>query len=77
MLPYEDAIEIHPTDPDGIQGGVELVAHADHRLIQAFVAVGLATKRPIVISNAFHIAKSYPHFFQDLNLLGAKIEWMS
>ena len=59
---------------DGIQGGVELDAHADHRLIEAFVTVGLATNHPITVSNALHIAKSYPQFFEDLIGLGAKIE---
>lgn len=74
VLPSEDAIEIHPAGPHGIYGGVELDAHADHRLIEAFAAIGLATKRPITISNTIHIAKSYPQFFHDLNVLGARIE---
>ena len=74
MTPSTDSIEIHPAGLDGIQGGVELDAHADHRLIEAFVAVGLATNHPITISNVFHIAKSYPQFFDDLIELGAKIE---
>ena len=74
VTPSADSIEIHPAGLDGIQGGVELDAHADHRLIEAFVAVGLATNHPITISNAFHIAKSYPQFFDDLIELGARIE---
>jgi 3-phosphoshikimate 1-carboxyvinyltransferase len=77
VIPSVDSIEINPANPDGIQGGVELDAHSDHRLIQAFVAVGLATKRPITISDAIHIAKSYPQFFHDLCKLGAKIERVS
>jgi 3-phosphoshikimate 1-carboxyvinyltransferase len=74
VTPSVDSIEIHPAFLGGIQGGVELDAHADHRLIEAFVAVGLATNRPITVSNAFHIAKSYPQFFDDLIKLGARIE---
>jgi 3-phosphoshikimate 1-carboxyvinyltransferase len=74
VIPSADSIEIHPTGLDGIKGGVELDAHADHRLIEAFVAVGLASNRPITVINAFHIAKSYPQFFDDLIELGAKIE---
>jgi 3-phosphoshikimate 1-carboxyvinyltransferase len=74
VFPSEDAIEIHPADSDGIYGGVELDAHSDHRLIEAFTAIGLATKHPITISNAIHIAKSYLHFFDDLIALGARIE---
>jgi len=74
VIPSADSIEIYPTTLDGVKGGVELDAHADHRLIEAFVAVGLATNRPITISNVIHIAKSYPQFFDDLIELGAKIE---
>jgi 3-phosphoshikimate 1-carboxyvinyltransferase len=74
VIPSADSIEIYPANTDGIQGGVELDAHSDHRLIQAFVAVGLATKRPITVCGPIHIAKSYPQFFHDLSKLGAKIE---
>ena len=74
VIPSADSIEIYPAKPDGIRGGVEFDAHSDHRLIQAFVAVGLATKHPITVSGAIHIAKSYPHFIHDLSRLGANIE---
>jgi 3-phosphoshikimate 1-carboxyvinyltransferase len=74
VIPSADSIEIYPAGQDGIEGGVDLEAHADHRLIEAFVAIGLASRRPITVSNVFHIAKSYPHFFEDLIKLGAKIE---
>jgi len=76
VTPSADSIEIHPAGLDGIQGGVELDAHADHRLIEAFVAVGLAVNHPITVSNVIHIAKSYPQFFDDLIELGARIEQM-
>jgi 3-phosphoshikimate 1-carboxyvinyltransferase len=74
VVPSTDSIEIYPAGLDGTTGGVELDAHADHRLIEAFVAFGLAANRPITIANALHIAKSYPQFFDDLMKLGAKIE---
>jgi 3-phosphoshikimate 1-carboxyvinyltransferase len=74
VIPSADSIEIQPAGLNGIEGGVDLDAHADHRLIEAFVAVGQGSNRPITISNAFHIAKSYPRFFEDLVNLGAKIE---
>ena len=74
VVPSADSIEIHPVGLDSIKGDVNLDAHADHRLIQTFVAIGLASKQPITVSDAFHIAKSYPHFFEDLIDLGAKIE---
>lgn len=74
VIPSDDAIEIHPAGPDGITGGGSLDAHSDHRLIEAFAAIGLGSRHPVSISNAQHIAKSYPHFFHDLLDLGAKIE---
>jgi 3-phosphoshikimate 1-carboxyvinyltransferase len=74
VIPTADSIEIQPTGRNGIEGGVDLDAHADHRLIEAFVAVGLGSNHPITVFNAFHIAKSYPQFFDDLIKLGAKIE---
>jgi len=74
VIPSADSIEMHPDGLNGIEGGVELDAHADHRLIEAFVVVGLGSKRPVTVVDAFHIAKSYPRFFDDLIDLGAKIE---
>jgi 3-phosphoshikimate 1-carboxyvinyltransferase len=74
VIPSADSIEIHSDGLNGIEGGVELDAHADHRLIEAFAVVGLGSNHPITITNVFHIAKSYTRFFDDLVSLGAKIE---
>jgi 3-phosphoshikimate 1-carboxyvinyltransferase len=71
VVPSAGAIEVQPAT---ITGGADLDAHADHRLVEAFAAIGLRSKHPITISGAQHIAKSYPHFFDDLAELGAKIE---
>ncbi|HET8841837.1 MAG TPA: 3-phosphoshikimate 1-carboxyvinyltransferase [Ktedonobacteraceae bacterium] len=73
VVPLPDAIEVYPVEPGKIHGGVEVEAHADHRLIQALTIVGLGSKRPLTIQQAWHIAKSYPHFFADLITLGAEI----
>jgi 3-phosphoshikimate 1-carboxyvinyltransferase len=74
VFPAADAIEIHPVGQPAISGGADLDAHADHRLVEAFAVIGLKSRHPVTISNAYHIAKSYPHFFDDLAKLGAKIE---
>ncbi len=74
VIASADTIEIHPAGPGGIEGGVTIDAHADHRLIEALVAVGLGSNHPVLITNTHHIAKSYPHFFDDLVELGARIE---
>lgn len=68
-----DAFEIVGS-PDGFEGGVELEAHNDHRVIMLLTIVGLRCRRPVTIRDAHHIAKSYPAFFDDLRSLGARIE---
>ena len=74
--PSGDALEIVPVGAVGVHGGVTVDAHSDHRLIQALSIAGLASKQPVMITHAEHIAKSYPRFFADLSSLGAKIEWI-
>ena len=62
--------------PEGVEGGVEINAHYDHRVIMALSIVGLRSERPIRIKDAHHVAKSYPHYFDHLQALGAQIEWV-
>lgn len=74
IIPTADSIEIHPVERDHITGNAEMEAHADHRLVQACAIAGLGCRQPVTIYNAYHIAKSYPRFFEDLRQIGAKIE---
>lgn len=60
--------------PEGVEGGVEIDAHYDHRVIMALTVVGLRSKQGLVIRDAHHVAKSYPHYFEHLLSLGANIE---
>lgn len=60
--------------PDGIEGGVEIDAHYDHRVIMALTLVGLRARKPLIIKDAHHVAKSYPQFFDHMRSLGAVIE---
>ncbi|QAY65475.1 3-phosphoshikimate 1-carboxyvinyltransferase [Paenibacillus protaetiae] len=62
--------------PEGVEGGVEINAHYDHRVIMALTVVGLRAKAPIRIKDAHHVAKSYPIYFDHLKALGAKVEWV-
>ncbi|MCX8036214.1 MAG: 3-phosphoshikimate 1-carboxyvinyltransferase [Candidatus Sumerlaeia bacterium] len=73
---WPDAFEIVGS-PDGYAGGVELDAHNDHRVVMLLTIVGLRCRKPIMIRQAHHIAKSYPAFFEDMKRLGAKIELRS
>ncbi len=70
VIPLADAIEIAPVEPGCVRGGVSVEAHADHRLIQALSIAALGSCEPVAIRHVQHIAKSYPHFFADLALLG-------
>lgn len=70
-----DEIIVHGK-PEGVEGGVTINAHYDHRVIMALTVVGLRAKQPIVISDAHHVAKSYPQYFDHLRALGAKVEWV-
>ncbi len=72
--PQSDAIEIEPVDPAELVGGVDVEAHADHRLIQALSIGALRCAQPVTIRHAQHIAKSYPRFFADLIALGVRVE---
>lgn len=62
--------------PEGVEGGVEINAHYDHRVIMALTVVGLRAKQPLRIRDAHHVAKSYPIFFDHLMALGANVEWI-
>lgn len=62
--------------PSGLEGGVEINAHYDHRVIMALTVVGLRCKKPLVIKDAHHVAKSYPQFFDHISALGAAVEWV-
>ncbi|MEB3102945.1 3-phosphoshikimate 1-carboxyvinyltransferase [Ferviditalea candida] len=62
--------------PEGVEGGVEINAHFDHRVIMALTVVGLRSKQGLFIRDAHHVAKSYPQFFDHLRSLGAEVNWM-
>lgn len=64
--------------PDGmiIKGGnvkgAELDGYKDHRIVMAFSVAALCAKGETIIKDAESIAKTYPQFFEDYNLLGGK-----
>lgn len=62
--------------PEGVEGGVEIDAHIDHRVIMALTVVGLRSKQPLRIRDAHHVAKSYPNYFEHLEQLGCEFEWI-
>jgi 3-phosphoshikimate 1-carboxyvinyltransferase len=60
--------------PEGVEGGVEINAHYDHRVIMALTVVGLRSKQGLTIRDAHHVAKSYPQYFDHLRSIGAQVE---
>lgn len=60
--------------PEGVEGGVEIDAHFDHRVIMALTVVGLRSKLGLTIRDAHHVAKSYPQYFDHLKSIGARVE---
>jgi len=60
--------------PEGVEGGVEIDAHVDHRVIMALTVVGLRSKQGLTIRDAQHVAKSYPNYFDHLRALGAQVQ---
>src|SRR5712692_11639166 len=72
VTPRQDAILVRG-QPQGVEGGVVVDAHSDHRLLMALAIVALRSRHGLTLTGVEHIAKSYPHFFEDLRLLGAEI----
>ncbi|GLV59355.1 3-phosphoshikimate 1-carboxyvinyltransferase [Dictyobacter sp. S3.2.2.5] len=73
LEPQRDAIIIHGR-PEGIEGGVSVDGHNDHRLLMALAIAGLRSQRGLTVTGAEHIAKSYPHFFEELRRCGADVQ---
>jgi 3-phosphoshikimate 1-carboxyvinyltransferase len=74
--PRRDAIIVHGR-PQGIAGGVVVDGHSDHRVLMALAIAGLRSHEGLTLTGGEHIAKSYPHFFVELQHLGADIHELS
>jgi 3-phosphoshikimate 1-carboxyvinyltransferase len=62
-----------------IDGGAKLNgaiihSHHDHRVAMAMAVAALGANGPVIIEEAEAINKSYPAFYTDLHLLGARVE---
>jgi 3-phosphoshikimate 1-carboxyvinyltransferase len=72
VTPLEDAILVEGR-PQGIEGGVSVDGHSDHRLLMALAIVALRSRSGLTLTGVEHIAKSYPQFFAELRRLGAVV----
>lgn len=68
-----DAIIIEG-NPAGYEGGVTVDGRDDHRVIMLLSIVALKCRQPIRILRAHQVAKSYPHYFEHLTALGARVQ---
>jgi len=71
--PQRDAIIVHGR-PEGVEGGVTVDGHRDHRVLMALAIVALRSRRGLTLTGVEHIAKSYPYFFTELHRWGAEIQ---
>jgi len=58
-----------------IQGG-RVDCHGDHRIAMSAAVLGLVAEGEVLIDQAEFIATSYPGFVDDLNRLGADVDWI-
>lgn len=72
VSPRSDAIIVQGR-PQGIEGGVVVDGHSDHRLLMALAIVALRSRHGLTLTGTEHIAKSYPGFFGELKRLGVEI----
>ncbi len=59
-----------------LEGGITAGGHGDHRMIMMLTLLGMRAQKPITITGAEHIRKSYPDFFAHLEGLGAKFDYL-
>lgn len=57
-------------------GNIEVFGHKDHRIVMSLAIVGTILEKPIIIDGAEAVEKSYPKFFQDLESLNVKVEYL-
>lgn len=60
---FSDRMEIYGSKP----AGNRVDSHNDHRIAMACAIAALGGSGPVVIEHSGAVAKSYPHFFEDLN----------
>ena len=68
VTPKRDAIIVQG-QPQGIEGGVTVDGHDDHRVLMALAIVATRSRLGLTLTGAEHISKSYPHFFEELHRL--------
>lgn len=68
VTPQHDSIVVRGR-PQGIEGGVTVDGHSDHRVLMALAIAGMRSHKGLTLTGVEHIAKSYPEFFEELRRL--------
>ena len=56
-----------------LKGGVTVSAHNDHRIAMMAAVAATCCEQPVTITGAECVAKSYPDFWEDYEMLGGQI----
>jgi 3-phosphoshikimate 1-carboxyvinyltransferase len=73
---YDDGVDVTglATTAGKLHGGT-VDAHGDHRIAMSMAVLGMRAAAPVVIEHAEEIATSYPQFVEQMNQLGADLQW--
>ena len=71
-----DTITIHGKSGYALDDIPIINSHNDHRIVMAMCVFGLCANTPCIIENAQAITKSYPDFFEDIQRIGGKVEFL-
>lgn len=66
--------ELHVEGVDQLQGGVEVWSHKDHRIAMMLAIASTRCKEPITVIDSECVAKSYPNFWEDFEMLGGQVQ---
>lgn len=75
VTPLQDSILVRGK-PQGIDGGVTVDGHHDHRLLMALAIAATRSRYGLTLTGVEHIAKSYPHFFHEIQRLGVQVDFL-
>jgi 3-phosphoshikimate 1-carboxyvinyltransferase len=64
-----DTLIVHGTGL--VRGGGTVATHLDHRIAMAFLTLGLASEKPVIVDDTAMIATSFPSFKDLMERLGA------
>lgn len=86
MLPTEKALRWEPNDdpdtihvygaPQGFEGGIDVDGRGDHRVIMLLSIAALRSRKGLRIHGAEHVSKSFPGWFETLEKMGVRVEWV-